>query len=60
MNIRKWIVEEVDEETGAVVFRQEYTDEEEANQMYTYLKEKTDTNLVTLSRSGMRLLNEDV
>jgi len=57
--VRKWLVEEVDENTKTVVFSQEYSDETEAREMYTHLKEQTDGNLVSMVRSEKRLLNED-
>ena len=56
--IKKWLVEEVDENTKTVLFSQSFDDETEAREMYIHLKEKTDNNLVSLTKSEKRLLNE--
>lgn len=56
-NINRWLVEEVDENTKKVLFSQTFEDETEAREMYTYLKEKSDTNMVSISRTEKKLLN---
>jgi len=56
--IKRWLVEEVDENTKSVLYSHTFDDETEAREMYTHLKEKSESNLVSLTKTERKLLNE--
>lgn len=55
MSRKTWIVEEKDS-AGNITFRQEYTDHEEANNMYNYRKTLREDTFVSIEPASTKLI----
>lgn len=58
-NLVKWLVEEKENETGKVIYSQEFNSFDEAVGVYNDLKKKRDDTLLVIEKSEKKLLLED-